>query len=110
LRPKTHIKGDLAEALAAAHYIRLGYFTFTPASSSSPIDLVIVNADGTRLIQVKKNSERVNPGRRNPARINRTRSNLQKSLGVQMVYVDIETGTVAETDHNYPSRGKTDTI
>jgi hypothetical protein len=110
LRPESHIAGDLAETLAAAHYIRLGYFTFTPLSSSSPIDLVIVNADGTRLIQVKKNSERVNPGRRHPTRINRKRTALQKSLGVQMVYVDIATGNVAETDHDYLSRGKADTV
>nr|AKH47268.1 hypothetical protein [uncultured marine virus] len=110
MRPKSHISGDLAETLAAAHYIQLGYFTFTPLSSSSPIDLIIVNGDGTRLIQIKKDSKRVNPGRSKPARINRKRTDLQKKLGVEMVYVDIGTGTVAETDHNYPSRGKTDTI
>lgn len=96
--------------MAAAHYIRLGYFTFTPTSNASPIDLVIVNSEGTRLIQIKKESKRVNPGRTTPVRINRKRSDLQKLLGVEMVYVDIATGNVAETDHKYPSRGKTDTI
>ena len=110
MRPKAHISGDLAETLAAAHYIRLGYFTFTPLSSSSPIDLIIVNADGTRLIQIKKDSRRVNPGRTNPARINRKRTNLQKKLGVEMVYVEIETGAVYETDHNYHSASKPDTV
>ena len=110
MRPKSHISGDLAETLAAAHYIRLGYFTFTPLSSSSPIDLIIVNADGTRLIQIKKDSRRVNPGRTNPARINRKRTDLQKKLGVEMVYVEIETGAVYETDHDYHSTAKADTV
>ena len=66
-----------------------------------PIDLVIVNEHGVRLIQVKKDGQRKNPGRNKQARIHRTRSDLQKQLGVEMVYVNPDTRSVTVTDHDY---------
>ena len=81
--------------------MQLGYWVFNPTQSHSPIDLIIVNEDGPILIQVKKNAVRVNPGRKRSARIHRMRSQLQKDLNVQFVYVNVETREVFVTDHNF---------
>ena len=48
---------------------------------------------------MKKDAGRVNPGRSRTARIHRVRSELQKQLGVEMVYVNLETREVTVTDH-----------
>ena len=86
--------------------MRLGYWVFNPAQSHSPIDLIIVNEDRPILIQVKKNAVRVNPGRKRSARIHRKRSKLQKDLGVQFVYVNVDTREVFVTDHDFHANRK----
>lgn len=101
-----HIDGDVCEIIAAEHFLRLGYWVFNPAQSHSPIDLIIVNEDGPTLIQVKKDAGRVNPGRNRSARIHRVRSQLQKDLGVQFVYVNVDTREVSITDHDYHANRK----
>ena len=98
---KRHIDGDVCELICAEHFMRQGYWVFPAAQGSSPVDLVVVNEDGVRLIQVKKNAERTNPGRHRTARIHRVRTDLQKALGVEMVYVDPIERTVFVTDHNF---------
>ena len=87
--------------LAAEHFVREGYWVFPASQGSSPIDLVIVNQHGVRLIQVKKDGQRTNPGRKAPARIHRSRSEIQKRLGVEMVYVNVDTRAITVTDHDY---------
>jgi hypothetical protein len=96
-----HIDGDVCEIIAAEHFMRLGYWVFNPAQGHSPIDLIIVNEDGPTLIQVKKDAGRINPGRNRSARIHRVRTQLQKDLGVQFVYVNVDTREVSITDHDY---------
>ena len=96
-----HVDGDLCELICAEHFVRLGYWVFPASQNASPIDLVIVNQHGVRLIQVKKDGQRKNPGRNKQARIHRTRSDLQKHLGVEMVYVNPDTRSVTVTDHDY---------
>jgi hypothetical protein len=96
-----HIDGDVCEIIAAEHFMRLGYWVFNPAQGHSPIDLIIVNEDGPTLIQVKKDAGRINPGRNRSARIHRVRSQLQKDLDVQFVYVNVDTREVSITDHDY---------
>ena len=86
--------------------MRLGYRVFNPAQSHGPIDLIIGNEDGPTLIQVKKNAVQVNPGRKRSARINRMRSQLQKDLGVQFVYVNLDTREVFVTDHDFHANRK----
>ena len=103
---QTHIDGDVCEMIATEYFLRLGYWVFPAVQGSSPIDLVIVNADGVRLIQVKKNASRVNPGRKIASRIHRGRSDLQKALGVEMVYVDLESRSVYVSDHEYHEKRK----
>lgn len=101
-----HIDGDVCEIIAAEHFMRLGYWVFNPAQGHSPIDLIIVNEDGPILIQVKKDAARVNPGRNRCARIHRKRSELQKALDVQFVYVNVTTREVFITDHDYHANRK----
>lgn len=102
-----HIDGDVCELICAEHFLRLGYWVFPAVQGSSPVDLVIINEDGVRLIQVKKDAGRTNPGRNRSARIHRIRTDLQKALGVEMVYVDPVERTVYVTDHNFhANRGK----
>ena len=62
---------------------------------------MIVNQHGVRLIQVKKDGQRNNPDRNKYFRIHRKRSNLQKQLGVAIVYVNPDTRSVTVTDHDY---------
>ena len=101
-----HIDGDVCELICMEHFLRLGYWVFPAVQGSSPVDLVAINEDGVRLIQVKKNAERTNPGRRRAARIHRSRSDLQKALGVEMVYVDPIARTVFVTNHNFHANRK----
>ena len=83
--------------------MREGYRVLTASHGSSPIDLVIVNQHGVRLIQVKKDGHghRTNPDRNKYFRIHRKRSNLQKQLGVAIVYVNQDKRSVTVTDHDY---------
>ena len=103
---KRHIDGDVCELICAEHFMRQGYWVFPASQGSSPIDLVIVNEDGARLLQVKKDAGRTNPGRNRSARIHRIRSELQKALGVEMVYVDPVERTVFVTDHSFHANRK----
>ena len=100
-RDQRHIDGDLCELLAAEHFVGEGYWVFPASQGSSPIDLVAVNEHGVRLLQVKKDGQRINPGRKTPVRIHRLRSEMQKHLGVEMVYVNPDTRSVNVTDHDY---------
>ena len=103
---QSHVDGDVCEMIATEYFLRLGYWVFPAVQGSSPIDLVIVNAEGVRLIQVKKDASRVNPGRKVATRINRGRSDLQKALGVEMVYVNPESRSVFVSDHEYHAKRK----
>ena len=101
MRDSRHVDGDVCELLACAHYVRKGYYVFQPVSAHGPADLIVVSHDGVRLLEVKKDMQRVNPGRTKPARIHRMRKPLQKKLGVEVVYVNADNGEVKETDHAY---------
>ena len=97
----THIDGDVCESIAAEHFIRAGCLVFITTQNASPIDLVVIDEDNVRLLQIKKDNGRINPGRTRNSRIHRVRSAIQKKLGVEMVYVDIKTRSVFTTDHDY---------
>jgi hypothetical protein len=104
LSNQKHIDGDVCEMIATEYFLRLGYWVFPAVQGTSPVDLVIINEDGVRLIQVKKDASRVNPGRKIASRIHRGRSDLQKSLGVEMVYVDPESRSVFVSNHQYHAK------
>ena len=61
--------------------------------------MVAVDSNGVRLLQIKKDAARTNPGRKRTARIHRPRSAIQKALGVEMVYVNPQTNEVWVTEH-----------
>ena len=67
----------------------------------SPIELIAVNEHGVRLLQIMKDGQRTNPGWKTPARIHRLRSEIQKHLGVEMIYVNVDTRAITVTDHDY---------
>ena len=98
LRDKRHIDGDTAEAIAVAHFTRLGNWVFTTAQMA-PFDLVVINPKKIMLIDVKKLRKRINPGAKTPSKISRVRSRLQKKLGVILCYVDVDTGFIEISHH-----------
>ena len=100
----SHVDGDVCESICAENFMLQGYWVFITAQGTSPVDMVAVNEDGVRLLQVKKDTTRVNPGRSKPARIHRVRSDVQKSLGVEMVYVNLDTREVFISDHAYHAK------
>ena len=101
-RDTRHIDGDLAEAIALAHFTRKGYWCFPSMHASSPIDLIAIKKDADVLfLQIKKDAKRLNKGRSKKERLHRARSTLQKRLNVTMCYVDLKTGQVFVTDHKY---------
>tara|TARA_R110002020_G_scaffold49027_1_gene139932 strand:+ start:465 stop:848 length:384 start_codon:yes stop_codon:yes gene_type:complete len=100
-RDTRHIDGDLAEAIALAHFTRKGYWCFPSLHASSPIDLVAIKDAETLFLQIKKDAKRQNKGRSKKERIYRARSALQKRLNVTMCYVNLKTCEVLVTDHRY---------
>ena len=56
-----------------------------------------------QLLDSKQDAKRVNPNRKTPTRIHRPLSALQKSLGVRMAYIDLDTRDV----HVVPPINKT---
>ena len=71
---------SVCELIAAEYFMTRVYWIFMASQSCSPIDLIAVNENGPRLLQVKKNDTRVDLGRSKPARIHRVRTELQKQL------------------------------
>ena len=63
--------------------------------------MIAVDENGPRLLQIKKDTTRITPGPKAPARIDRLRTEIQDSLGVEMVYVNVDTRAATVTDHEY---------
>ena len=90
-----HIKGDRAELIAAEYFIKLGYSVHRNMSQHGPIDLVLIDEDGTGdviLIDVKAISLRT----KNGYKVNRSQTKKQKELDVQLVFVDLDTREVLD--------------
>jgi hypothetical protein len=84
-----HIKGDRAELIAAEYFINLGYSVARNMSQHGPVDLVLIDEDGTGdviLVDVKALSLRT----KNGYKVNRTPTKKQKELDVQLVFVDLD--------------------
>ena len=93
IRNKKHIKGDQAELIAQEFFIKKGYYVFNNISQHGPADMVVLDNDGNvLLIDVKAVSLR----EKNGWKVNRTPTKEQAKLGVQLVFVDLETGDVME--------------
>jgi len=90
-----HIKGDRAELIAAEYFIGLGYSVHRNMSQHGPVDLVLVDEDGTGdviLVDVKAISLRT----KNGYKVNRTPTKKQKELDVQLIFVDLDTREVLD--------------
>jgi len=92
-RNNKHIKGDRAELIAQEFFIKKGFYVFNNISQHGPVDLMIMDNDGhVMLIDVKALSLRT----KNGWKVNRTPTKEQAKLGVQLVFVDLDTGNVME--------------
>jgi hypothetical protein len=90
-----HIKGDRAELIAAEYFIKLGYSVHRNMSQHGPIDLVLIDEDGTGdviLVDVKAISLRT----KNGYKVNRAQTKKQKELDVQLIFVDLDTREVLD--------------
>ena len=90
-----HIKGDRAELIAAEYFIKIGYSVHSNMSQHGPVDLVLIDEDGTGdviLIDVKAISLRT----KNGYKVNRSTTKKQKELDVQLVFVDLDTREVLD--------------
>ena len=93
MRCDKHIKGDRAELIAQEFFIKRGYYVFNNISQHGPVDMAIMNKEGhIMLIDVKALSLRT----KNGWKVNRTPTEEQSKLGVQLVFVDLDTGNVME--------------
>ena len=92
-RDNKHIKGDRAELIAQEFFIKKGFYVFNNISQHGPVDLMIMDNDGhVMLIDVKALSLRT----KNGWKVNRIPTKEQAKLGVELVFVDLETGNVME--------------
>ena len=92
-RNSKHIKGDRAELIAQEFFIKKGFYVFNNISQHGPVDLMIMDNDGhVMLVDVKALSLRT----KNGWKVNRVPTEEQSKLGVQLVFVDLDTGNVME--------------
>ena len=90
-----HIKGDRAELIDAEYFVKLGYSVHRNMSQHGPVDLVLIDEDGTGdviLVDVKAISLRT----KNGYKVNRTTTKKQKELDVQLIFVDLDTREVLD--------------
>ena len=90
-----HITGDRAELIAAEYFINLGYSVHKNLSGHGPIDMVLIDEDGTGdviLIDVKAVSLRT----KNGWKVNRTPTKKQQELDVQLIFVNLDTKEVMD--------------
>ena len=90
-----HIKGDRAELIAAEYFISLGYSVHKNISAHGPIDMVLIDEEGTGdviLVDVKAVSLRT----KNGWKVNRVPTRKQQELDVQLIFVNRDTREVMD--------------
>lgn len=86
MRNPKHIKGDVAELIAAEHFISLGYYVFKNISQQGPADMAVMDHFGkVKLYDVKAFSIRD----KNGWKVNRVLSDAQRKWNVEFLYVDL---------------------
>jgi len=92
-RDKKHIKGDRAELIAQEFFIEKGFYVFNNISQHGPVDMAIMDKDGhIMLIDVKALSLRT----KNGWKVNRVPTEEQSKLGVQLIFVNLDTKEVLD--------------
>ena len=79
------------------YYVDKGYFVYNETNNTGPVDLVAIHPETLekKLVEVKSMSFRSKNTKWRPgSMINRSLTPLQKSLGVELVYYNIETGDI----------------
>ena len=90
-----HIKGDLAELIAAEYFMGLGYSVHRNMSGHGPVDMVLIDEDGMGdviLVDVKALSLRT----KNGWKVSRTLTKKQQELDVQLIFVNLDTREVLD--------------
>mgnify|MGYP003110925996 FL=1 len=92
-RDKKHIKGDRAELIAQEFFIEKGFYVFNNISQHGPVDMAIMDKEGhIMLIDVKALSLRT----KNGWKVNRVPTEEQSKLGVQLIFVNLDTKEVLD--------------
>ena len=92
-RDRKHIKGDRAELIAQEFFIEKGFYVFNNISQHGPVDMAIMDKDGhIMLIDVKALSLRT----KNGWKVNRVPTEEQSKLGVQLIFVNLDTKEVLD--------------
>ena len=92
-RNKKHIKGDQAELIAQEYFIKKGFYVFKNISQHGPADMCVLDHDGyIMLVDVKAISLRS----KNGWKVNRAPSKEQDRLGIEIIYVNLDTREVLD--------------
>jgi Holliday junction resolvase-like predicted endonuclease len=90
--------GSIAEEHVMIWCMNKGYYPFRAIMPVGPIDIVAINECGdTLLLDVKCHNRRLLNGKLHT--ISRSRSPIQKALGVNIIYVDLQSGDIHLVDH-----------
>ena len=90
-------KGLQSKLGAMRYYADSGYHVYNETNNPGPVDFVAINPDtnDVKLVEVKTMSFRSKSANWKPGTmINRQLSPVQKQLGVELVYYNINTGEV----------------
>ena len=92
-RNSKHIKGDQAELIAQEFFIKKGFYVFNNISQHGPADMCVLDHDGyIMLVDVKAISLRS----KNGWKVNRAPSKEQDRLGIEIIYVNLDTREVLD--------------
>ena len=95
---KNIASGKRSELLAAEFLIDQGCYVYSPFIEQGPVDLVALDQTGTfHYFDVKTLSRRSDG-----TIISRTLTDLQRKLGIQLLYVCLDTGQVHKYPHQFP--------
>ena len=88
-----HIKGDRAELIAQEFFIEKGFYVFNNISQHGPADMAVMDKDGNiMLVDVKALSLRT----KNGWKVNRVPTKEQDKLGIELVFVNLDTKEVLD--------------
>jgi|TARA_R110000822_G_scaffold35054_2_gene99005 hypothetical protein len=90
-------KGLQSKLGAMRYYADNGYHVYNETNNTGPVDFIAINPDtkDVKLVEVKTMSFRSKDCNWRPGTmINRQLSSIQKQLGVELVYYNINTGQV----------------
>ena len=88
-----HIKGDRAELIAQEFFIEKGFYVFNNISQHGPVDMAVMDKDGNiMLVDVKALSLRT----KNGWKVNRVPTKEQDKLGIELVFVNLDTKEVLD--------------